>query len=222
MRAYLTNGQGPSITIMPSKFTLHNHHKLCPLILLCFSNWHLVWNLDWKLSSRCKCWNQIAVSSEIGARRGWKVFSVWLWELSTQNWATFGPGNWQWLNFWGNNETMKTSHKAIFHLPYSQHTWGNMITFIITVFIIMECAGLRHHPRIPINGHPCLLFILVHSAQCTVYSALQCSSVGLVSIQCMEYSKMFPWYNGIPLITINYLNINSENINVHFYSQIVH
>ena len=77
------------------QFTLHNHHKLCPLILLCFSNWHLVWNLDWKLSSRCKCWNQIAVSSEIGARRGWKVFSVWLWELSTQNWATFGPGNWQ-------------------------------------------------------------------------------------------------------------------------------
>ena len=42
MGAYLTNGQEPSITIMPSKFTLHNHHKLCPLILLCFSNWHLV------------------------------------------------------------------------------------------------------------------------------------------------------------------------------------
>ena len=53
----------------------------------------LVWNLDWKLTSRCKCWNQIAVSTEIDARRAWKVFSVWLWEISTQNWATFGPGN---------------------------------------------------------------------------------------------------------------------------------
>ena len=145
MRAYLTNGQGPSITIMPSKFTLHNHHKLCPLILLCFSNWHLVWNLDWKLSSRCKCWNQIAVSSEIGARRGWKVFSVWLWELSTQNWETFGPGNWQWLNFWGNNETNVIRFASMITFPSYAH-FRHLLQYLTINFCwaIVICFQIRY------------------------------------------------------------------------------